>query len=723
MSLYTRLKSVFGLGGTAPFFWGWASPLGEWGQERQLQQYKRYVYSIVSAIAQDVAMANLVIKNGRGVEQENHPLMDVLRRPNPMSSQFQFLELHQTYMELCGESFWYLTFPNQVINKPDHIYLLRPDMVDVVVAADEVGSVKGYTLRKPNGERLPLNTTEVIHHKMPNPLNPYRGLGVIEAAHWFIQTEEFASDWLRNSIYNSGRPSGIVSIKGTIGEDEFKQLKSRFRAEYAGTANAGKTMFIRSSQGIEYQKLGMELISAAVKELKDVTKEDLMMMFRVSKTMLGMSTDVNLANAREARAVWLQNIIQPKIWRLVDQLDSDLVQRYGDYRLDFTSSIPADHQEARDDFKAGVITLNEARAAIGEAELPDGDLRYMPVNMMPQDGSTQDASQEEKTFKQEISSEQKEAFRKDIFVRQTAWERKYQNVVNQVFDSQKEQILQRGVNKAFEEWKFDPALSKQKFVNLLFPVTAELMKEQAEAALQFAGDPDTEFTLSERVEKFINERIELFATDTDRETLEKIQESISEGVTAGDSLDKLRKRILVIYTEATTVRSQRIARTETIAASNEAALEAYKQSPLVKQKEWLAEPNACEFCDALNGKVIGLDTDFAKTGETIAGTEGGTQQVNYTDISAPPGHPNCRCTILPVASVNLSLVDSSTVNQQIKTMEKQYEDMDKRTREAKELMRDIQWERARLEADKKELQKDKEALDEAIDELDSRIDE
>ncbi len=516
--MFQKLKSVWGLGGLRSFMLGWSSPINRWGKEQQLRKYQRYIHSIVSAIAEDVARSELVVKNGKGAEQETHPLVRLLRRPNPDSTQFQFLEMHQTYIELAGESFWYLVYANKVTKKPSEMYLLRPDLMEVVVDEDSRGLVKGYAMQKGDGTKIPFDKHEIIHHKLPNPINPYRGMSPVEAAMWYVQTEELVTDFTRHSLHNSGRPSGVVNFKGTVSNDDFEQLKKRFKQEYSGTANAGKLAFVRSQQGMEFTKLSMDLSESSLKALKDMSRDDLMFMWRVSKTMLGITDDVNRANAKEARAVWLQNVIQPKVWRLTDQLQP-LLERYGDYTLDFKSQIPADHEEAREDFKAGIITLNEARTMIGHAELPNGDIRFMPLNMIEQGKKRE--PEKAKTKSEGLTVEQKEAYRKSVFARQEAWQKKYQDGVNKVFEAQKDEILNRNA-KAFEEWKFDQKKSKERFVSILHPITSELMLDQALEAMMIAGDTETEFILNDATRQFINDRIERFATDTDQETIDLI---------------------------------------------------------------------------------------------------------------------------------------------------------------------------------------------------------
>ena len=216
------------------------------------------------------------------------------------------------------------------------------------------------------------------------------------------------------------------------------------------------------------------------------------------------------------------------------------------------------------------------------------------------------------------------------------------------------------------------------------------MKEQAALALQVAGDSETEFEINRRVRSYISDRVERFVQSTDDETVKEIEKTIAQGVQSGESIAQLRKRLEEVYEEAMGFRSERIARSETIAASNEAALEAYKQSPMVGGQEWFAEPDACEFCQELHGKIIGIESNFANVGQGINGKEGNVLVVDYMDVSHPPLHPNCKCSILPVSVRDFS---KAFLVQQ----EKQYAEMDKRTKEAKELLEKIEAERVKVE--------------------------
>ncbi len=369
---------------------GWAMP-GEWNRKAYIEQYTRYVYAVVSAIAEDAAKVKLEAfktnKDGVELPVTNNELLNLLKKPNASQSQFQFLELHFTYMKLCGESFWYTPLGGRS-SKPKEIYLLRPDMMDVVVDTEsKTGEIKGYAMNKPDGNKVPFESGEVVHFKMPNPINPYRGMGTVQAAQTYIETEEYAANWTKHSLFNSGRPSGILNIKGVIDKDAFEGIKRQFKEKYSGTKNAGKTMLMKGADGLDYQKLGMELGEVALKELKDMTRDDIMVMFRVSKPILGITDDVNRANAEDSRQVFMQNVIKPELDRFVDHLNAFVNSLWNDGSfIDYEDMTMTSDADKLAEWTAGHnkwLTTNDIRDERGLDPVEGGDEMFIPLNLIP----------------------------------------------------------------------------------------------------------------------------------------------------------------------------------------------------------------------------------------------------------------------------------------------------------------------------------------------------
>jgi SPP1 gp7 family putative phage head morphogenesis protein len=150
---------------------------------------------------------------------------------------------------------------------------------------------------------------------------------------------------------------------------------------------------------------------------------------------------------------------------------------------------------------------------------------------------------------------------------------------------------------------------------------------------------------TEMVNHIIREGAELVKTPIEALKVE-IRRELTQSMIQGESIHKAAKRILAIEDESgaralPTIkpfkraedRATTIARTEMNKASNAAHLdqlyELQKQLPTIIGR-WSSAMcgHMCKICAALNGKK-------AKPGDNFPG-----------GISAPPRHPNCRCTLV-----------------------------------------------------------------------------
>ena len=691
----------------------WLYP-GKWSRYDFLKQYKRYVYPIVTSIAENAAKANYRTyrQTSKGViEVNNHEALQLLRKPNPIMSQFQFLEGHFTYMELVGESFWYLA-KGKKTNKVREIYLLRPDLMEVSINTDDPrGLVNGYVMKKADGSKIPFDTDEILHFKLPNPTNPYRGMGVIEAARTYIQTEDFASDWTKNSIYNAGRPSGILGIKGTINEAQWEAIKRKFKDEYSGTDNAGKTLLLKDIDGLHYQKLGMELDGVALKDLKALSRDDIMIMWKMSKTMLGITDDVNRSNAKENRDVFNMNIIAPKIDRFLDHFNAFFMEpTYGkDVFLDYDDLYSVSEKEKQESYEVGYnkwLTTNDIRGEMGLEPLKGGDYLYMSIGMVPTIGDVpeeeipedkpedtpeepsapetpreepteepapeedEEEEVEDKRFEKkkgnkkgnkEVTKEdepktlgkgQAEIFRIELYSQVPAWSKKYKALLVKELKKLEKETLELNSGKGWkkkgvEQWIPDIEKFRKSILKILLPFTIEIMKAQSKPAADLVGSED-ELEITDEIGNILTERITRWSESVGRTLEESIISSLSEGYTNGDSLAELKERLKKVYKDITTTRAELVARTETIYLSNKSALETYRQSHVVKGQQWITNPGCCDFCKELEGKIIGLNEYYKVLGEQIEDEHGHVMPVHYDNIDVPPLHPNCECTITPV---------------------------------------------------------------------------
>src|SRR3989304_4073644 len=517
-----------------------------------LSQNVGYVWTCVRAISDEVGRINLkVVKADRNGNPKKigHPFIRLLKKPNPYSSQFTLFQLTTAFRKLTGECFWYFRV-GETSRKPREIYLLRPDLVQVINGED--GYIKGYVYNLPSGEKVPLDLDEVLPLLLPNPEDPTRGYGVVQAAGLYIQTEEYASRFGRNFLFNSGRPSGVLSVPN-MNEEDFNQLKEKWRSEYGTVDNAGKVAIVRDTE-VKFEQLGEGMNNIAIKAAKEMSRDDILAMFRVPKTILGLTEDVNRATAESAEYVFAKRVIDPEMYAIADAIETYIDKTYGDPDIDviYDSPVPEDKTANLAENTASLNswkTINEIRAEKGLTPITNGDQLYQPFNPAP------------------LSETQKK-------------QKKFE-ITQRISDTIRSRAARMGIN---------------------------------------------------------------FNTET-RQALEKI---LTDAALNDQTLAETTKKIRSVYLDGKKFRAERVARTEPLQASTDAAIEAYRQTGYVIKKEWLANPTACEFCQAMQGRVLGIETVYFEVGQTLTGVDGGIRVFDYDTVNGPPLHPNCTCTVIPV---------------------------------------------------------------------------
>lgn len=119
--------------------------------------------------------------------------------------------------------------------------------------------------------------------------------------------------------------------------------------------------------------------------------------------------------------------------------------------------------------------------------------------------------------------------------------------------------------------------------------------------------------LNPKVIEFIETRTGDLIKSVSNTTKEALRRTLKEGVELGESIPKLAKRIAGVYDDAQGYRSVLIARTETLTASNNGALQSYRQSAIVSKKGWLTagDSRVREEHAAMDGETVPLEEPFS----------------------------------------------------------------------------------------------------------------
>lgn len=615
-------------------------------------QLRGITYKAIDKIGMSVSSYRPQVERRVGVTVENHPIYNLAGQPNPNQNGHYFHHLEAMIYEIYGESFWYKARGDRS-GKVKEVYLLNPSQMELKF---NDGGLVGYVMHKANGEQVPFELEEIYHDKRPNPFNEWRGMSIMERASQYIDIELVTTSFTLNYMRNNASPSGIVSLPD-MDRDAFKQFAAQWREGYEGPENAGKTAFIRGGEA-SFKAVGATLKDIDQKITRDMAKDDVLMMFDMPKGLLGASGEKGLGRAETEALeyIFAKYKVEPMMDRLdeiYENLTREMNTQDSSAIVTHQSTIPDDKQFLLQQNKEGVgrwITINEARQTAGLPPLPKGgdELGTPPAAPVAETKSAK-VVLKKKLSKAEMTkklNKEQEAFRKNLVETNEIYLKRYKSVMSTFASNQEDEVISKinASSKAFEEWLFDIKNESEKLAGLLVPVILELMEAQGEDVTNFISGEL--LTISPEIRQKVDQNILQISGVYNTDTIKALEKTLTEGQTQGESLAKLKKRVEEVYSDAKGYRAERIARTETLKASNNTAEIVYQQSGY-NQVEWFINPGACEFCAAYAGRTKNIGTSFLKEGDTITGTDGGQMKIDYQDVDTPPLHPNCTCSLVP----------------------------------------------------------------------------
>jgi HK97 family phage portal protein len=252
-----------------------------------------------------------------------HIALDLWQKPNPFYSGARFVETIQQHTELCGEA-RILVSKNPRSPMPLELWPIRPDRIDPVPDAETF--LAGYIYTGPNNEKIPLRPDEVISIIMPNPADPYRGLGPVQSLLTDLDATSLAGQWNRNFFLNDASPGGVIEMDEHLSDDEWKTFVQRWRAGHQGVANAHRVATLEQAHWVQAQFTMRDMQFA---ELRGVSREIIREAFAMHGHMLGLTDDINRANAEAAEDVYARWLLVPRLDRLKDALNTQLLPMFG----------------------------------------------------------------------------------------------------------------------------------------------------------------------------------------------------------------------------------------------------------------------------------------------------------------------------------------------------------------------------------------------------------
>ena len=259
--------------------------------------------------------------------------------------------------------------------------------------------ISGYVYQV-GAEKIPLSTEEVIYFKRPNPLDAYRGMSWVQSLLIDIGADREAGQYVRNFFRNGAEPGGVIEFPEELSDAEWEKFVARWREQHQGVSNAHRVGILEGAKWVDrHYSLGREMQFA---ELRRLNRDQILGGCGVPKSVMGITEDVNRANAEAGEVVFARWCILPRLRRLRAVVNRSLLPRWGDnLYFDFVDPTPDNREydllEATQGYAQRILTKNEARVLLDHPAVDDGD-EFMepPKPLVLPPGEDDEADEDEK---------------------------------------------------------------------------------------------------------------------------------------------------------------------------------------------------------------------------------------------------------------------------------------------------------------------------------------
>jgi len=566
------------------------------------------VYTCISGIAERAAGIPWVLfkrqTNGKKVKIDKHPLLDLLRRPNPLQDEFAFKESMMGYALIGGEMFCERIVTNVLKTRVKQLWPQSPEFLNVVPGKKGIPQKYEtntrpkvtYSVDQMTGE------SDILHYKKFNPTDLWRGLSPIKAAALAVSQHNEASVHNLSLLKNQARPSGALMVKttemnqgGVLQDDERLKLKEELTTVFSGSKNAGRPMLLEG--GLEWTSFSMTNDELNWLEGKNISAKDIALVFNYPPALLGVKGDSTFNNLEAAKVGLYDDAVIPGLQVLRNSLFKWLMNFYeDDLILDFDLDTVETLIERRMKRYVSLnpvtfLTSNDKQAATGfddykPTENP-GDQLFIQASQVPI----------------EFAAEPLETGADD-----------------DPDDTEANNSSEDDEDAEEDEKSFDV---KQALTRLENDITRWLDRHAGRKIQNITR------TTRSKIRKALSE---------------VLKESVIEGDSLAQTSKKLDKQIFSLYSGFSKGRVRTIARTEVASASTNGSRLAAKASKIPNlQKEWIPsqDDRSRDGHIAMSGVAVGLNDQFE-----VGSADGIDLMDGPHDANAPADQViNCRCVL------------------------------------------------------------------------------
>jgi len=605
------------------------------------------------------------LADGGKERAQDHYLYPLLHdQPNEEMSAYVFRETMMGHLTTWGNA--YAEIEIDGAGRVTGLWPLRPDRMTVKRENGEL--VYYYDLGKGQDKRMP--AWQVFH--IPalgfdglvgyNPIRMQR-----QAVGLAMSAEEYGG----RLFANDATPGAVLEHPGSLTPDAQKNLRESIEARHQGASKSHRLMVLE--EGMSWKQMGLPPEDAQFLQTRRFQVVDIARWYRIPPHMLGDLERATFSNIEHQSLEFVVHTIRPWLVRWEQAITSQLLlpreraTYFAEHLVDglLRGDIQSRYQAYATARQNGWMSANDVRRLENMNPIDDGDMYLMPLNMIPvgQAGDVFGVDQSLEGGARAVSAgnvdahtlepEQTPLEARALRSAQTrhrlmmAYRRVYADAAGRIIRRETNDILnaarkffgqrnQAGFTLWLQEFMVDHAEFMAGQMRQVALAYGELVADEAQAEV------DIEQGMNPRLEGFIQRYVEAFASRHAVRSEERIYQVIQETLDAGGDVVETLEAEFDDWRER---KPAQMADEESVRFNNALARMVYVTAGR-QTLRWVAFGKSCPYCDALNGRVVGINHFFLAAGEDFQ-PDGAETPLNTTrNVGHAPAHRGCDCMIV-----------------------------------------------------------------------------
>lgn len=322
-----------------------------------------------------------ILEDGTRVRVKNSNPLKVLRNPNPLMNQVEFLYNGLRSLYLNGNMYAYLVRNNRteiaemwlLDSNSVHAYRI-PDTGDVVYS---IGDTR-YTPENFDPTYF-VPSRDMMHIKLATSSDPLRGDSPVASAYAQITANNAIADKSANFFKNQGIPSGVIQTEQSLNREQTQKLREAWDEQSKGL-NSGRTPIL--ANGLKWQQVTMSSQDAQLVQANAMTVQGITAVFGVPLALVNSMDNATYSNTEQLISHWLATGLGFTV-SLIETAFERSFECDIDEKIDFDEKIllRANFKDRVDALGNavlhGIYSPNEARRIEGLAPVDGGEKPFL----------------------------------------------------------------------------------------------------------------------------------------------------------------------------------------------------------------------------------------------------------------------------------------------------------------------------------------------------------